>query len=219
MSAARGSAPRRRRARAVGHSTVSSSIVEWIRSIAISRYAGPGVPVVAARHACSTYSGMRSRWCTRRAHLVTGRTTSSWSSVSTSPLSGPRGRRGAGDHEHRRALRVRGGDAGERVGESGPGRDERDARIAGGERPAFGAVRGGGLVANVDDANAVSRRRPPGRVDVAAAEPEQVGDAVLRERAGDELAAVDGGHGAPASSSSSASAYCVDARSAAASRR
>ena len=73
-----------------GKKTSDSSTSEWMTSIGISRYTGPGRPVVASLNAAAMYSGIRSTWKTRRAHLVTGCTISSWSIVSTSPMSWPR---------------------------------------------------------------------------------------------------------------------------------
>ena len=75
----------------------------------------------------------------------------------------------------------------------GPGGQRGDARLARDLRPALGGERGGLLVADVDDVDALLAAAVVDREQVAAREREQLGHAVGLQPAGDQPAAVHRG--------------------------
>ena len=93
--------------------------------------------------------------------------------------------------EHRALGAERGGDAGDGVGAAGAGGRHHAAEPAGLARVAVGGVRGGLLVAHVDDADALVDAAVIDVDDVAAAQREDGVDALGLERLGDEVAARD----------------------------
>ena len=72
----------------------------------------------------------------------------------------------------------------------GPGRQRGDARLARDLRPALGRERGRGLVAHVDDVDALVAAAVVDREQVTAGEGEELGDTVCLQPARDEDAAV-----------------------------
>ena len=82
-------------------------------------------------------------------------------------LEGARALAADADHRHVAAKRVR--DARHRIGDAGSRGDEGDARLARRACPAFGAVRGGLLVAQIDDADVLIEAPVVDALDVTAA--------------------------------------------------
>ena len=117
-----------------------------------------------------------------------GRWSISWSEPEPQRISGARP---PSTHE-RRAVGLRAGDRAHPVGHPGPGGQRRDARLAGRLREALGREGGGLLVADVDDLDPLLLAAVVDREQVAAGEREQLRDAAVGERPGDQLAAVDG---------------------------
>ena len=83
-------------------------------------------------------------------------------------------RRAAAEHDHRRVVLVRGGDRAHAVGDAGPGGQRADARLARDLRPALGGERGGRLVADVDQVDALGAAAVVEREEVPAREREQL---------------------------------------------
>ena len=104
-------------------------------------------------------------------------------------------RRGATDDEQRAGVLVSGGHRRDGVGDTRAGCDDGDAALAGEAAVALGGVAGGLLVARVDDADALVEATVVDVLDVPAGEGEDGVDALMLEHAGDDVAAVDLGHG------------------------
>ena len=111
-------------------------------------------------------------------HLVMGRISVTASMSCSEPMSHERLRPGAADARSSgaRALRVR--DRGHHVGDAWPRRHRAHAGPPGDARLPVGGMPGGLLVAHVDDANAFVEAAVVDRLDVAAAEGEEVRHAV-----------------------------------------
>ena len=170
--------------------TSSSFTMSKRKSSGISRNTGPGTLVVATRNAVVTYSPRRRALGTETAHLVIGRIRSTWFMSCSAAHVLEQARRLAADDDHRDVGAPRGRDAGDGVGEPGPGGHDRDAGLPGDARPAVGRVRRRLLVAHVDDADALVEAAVVDRHDVPAAEREDVRHALLLERARDDPSSV-----------------------------
>ena len=88
-----------------------------------------------------------------------------------------RARVAAREHEHGSARDMRVGDAGDGIGHSGAGGDQRHPELAGQFGMSLRHVNGRALVANIDDANSFRIEPHPDRHDVAAAERKHARDA------------------------------------------
>ncbi len=97
----------------------------------------------------------------------------------------------AADDDHGDAVDEGVGDAGDDVGDARAGRDDGNARAAGGAGPGVGHVAGGLLVARVDDADAVVPAGLKDGVDVPAVEGEDVLHPLPLQHPGERLTAVD----------------------------
>ncbi len=107
------------------------------------------------------------------------------------PLPPAHRRRAPAEHEHRRVVLLRRADRAHPVGHAGPGRQRRHARLARDLRPALGGERGGLLVADVDDVDALLAAAVVDREEVAAREREQLRHAVGLQPPGDQPPAVE----------------------------
>ena len=99
--------------------------------------------------------------------------------------------RAAAEHHERRAVELRAGEGAHPVGDPGAGGQRGDAGLAGRLRVALGRPGRRLLVAGVDQVDALGDAAVVDREQVAAGEREQLRDAAVGERAGDQLAAVD----------------------------
>ena len=160
-----------------------------------SRKTGPRTPVLAWRIAVRDQLGQPLR---RRSpsphHLVIERISGSCSISCSAPRAGEAQLGGAAEDHQRRLREQRVGHAGDRVGDAGAGGDDGDARSARQARPRVGGVRGGLLVARVDDVDAFAQTAVIDGRDVAAAEREDALDPCFGERAGDEMTTDADGH-------------------------
>src|SRR5579871_1683570 len=100
-------------------------------------------------------------------------------------------RTAAANQHHRDRIHEGVGDAGHRISHSRTRGDDRDARATGGAGPSIGHVRCGLLVAGVDYAEVVTRRRRINRIEMPAVEGEDFTHALAFERAYKHFAAVD----------------------------
>ena len=100
-------------------------------------------------------------------------------------------------HQHGHAVHEGVGHAGDGIGHPWAGGDGAHPQATGGARPGIGHVGRRLLVAHVHDAEAVAVAGLQDGVNVAAVEGEQLPHAGRLQHAGDHLAAVDAGHGAP----------------------
>jgi hypothetical protein len=103
------------------------------------------------------------------------------------------GGRAPAEDEHRRVVLLRGGDRAHAVGDPRPRGERAHARLARDLGPALGGERGSGLVADVDDVDALGAAAVVDREQVPAGEREQLRDAVGLQAPGDQPAAVQGG--------------------------
>ena len=103
-------------------------------------------------------------------------------------------RRGPAQQDHWAARLVGVGHSGNGVSDTWPGGDESHAYIARQSRVGVGGMGGGLLMPEVDDGDVVVQAAVVDRRDVAAAEGVDGADALGRQRAGDEFAAVSVGH-------------------------
>jgi hypothetical protein len=110
-----------------------------------------------------------------------------------SPLE--RQRRGSADQEQRTPRREGVGHAGHRVGHARPRHHRGHPEAAGQPRVGVSRVRGGLLVAHVDDADAFLQAGVVDGEDVPAAEREEVAHALAGQHPPDQLAARDVAHG------------------------
>ncbi len=108
--------------------------------------------------------------------------------------------RAAAEHDHRRVVLQRRGHPAHAVGHARAGGQRGDAGLARDLRPALGGERRGGLVADVDDLDALGAAALVDREEVTAGEREQAADALRLQAPGDQAAAVQPGglvvHGA-----------------------
>jgi hypothetical protein len=100
-------------------------------------------------------------------------------------------RRTAAEDQHRRVVLARGRHRADPVRHARPGRERRDPDRARHLRPSLGRERGGLLVADVDDLDALGAAAVIDREDVAAREREQLADPVRAQALSDQAPAVD----------------------------
>ena len=101
------------------------------------------------------------------------------------------GRRATTEHQHRRVVLVRRAERAHPVGHPGTGGQRTHAELARDLRPALGGERGGLLVADVDDLDALLAAAVVDREQVPAREREQLADAVGAQALGDQPPAVE----------------------------
>ena len=169
----------------------SASPVEKTTSSGRSRKTGPRCGVSAAVSAAADRARDRRRWrATVAACLVTGATSGTWSISCRLPAPQRNGGRPAAEHQHRRAVEVRAGQAGDAVGDAGAGGEHGEARAALQLGDRLGGEHRGLLVPHVVDREAGLVRGVVEREDVAAGEREHLADAVRPQRRQRQLAAV-----------------------------
>ena len=181
-------------------SASSASMKTW--SSGKSMNAGPVCGRCIAAKASSISPGISAVAATVAASLTSGRTNGTWSISWSEPW--PQRIAGARPPSTSigRVVLLRGAQRAHPVRHARPGRERADPRLARHLRPALGREGGGGLVAHVDEVDALRPAAVVDREEMAAGEREQRRDAVRLEAAGDEAPSMHrgglgglGGHG------------------------
>ena len=174
-----------------GAGSAGSGASENTTSIGKSMKVGPECGRDRRGSASSMRPGISAVVSAVAANLVSGRTNGHVVELLQRALAPAHRRRAAAEHEHRRAVLLRGGDRAHAVGHAGPRGERRHARLAGDLGPALRGEGGGRLVAHVDEVDALLAAAVEDREQVPARKREELRHAVRLQALGHQPTPVE----------------------------